>query len=303
MSGLNGVEDIPKAWTYALRSVRNHFPEAILAGGALRDRTFGAKVKDLDIFVHGTKDEAQDAAKMLEREGWHGVSFGYEETYTVGVSEAGITGIVDAEFPGAPPVQIIFMDRQVDQLLPLFDFGINQIAYDGTTIHRSANFIADAKAHRFRVISEVSDSQFVRIINRWARLKEKYPKWHLDLGTRSAAKPVTVNMTVGQASRQQGKTLLQQLGQPYVPQTTTIKVPICVSREMANHYGVRDGQIDHQSQMVELEVNNAQIPVVMSHLRSFMERLGQRVPEVFHNGIPRPSTNYARGGWTRDSLT
>lgn len=309
MSGLNSVDDIPKAWTYALRSVRNHFPEAILAGGALRDRHFGAKVKDLDIFVHGTKDEAQNAAKMLEREGWHGVSFGFEETYAQGVSEAGITGIVDAEFPGAPPVQIIFMDRHVDQLLPLFDFGINQITYDGRIIHRSANFAADAVQRRFRIISEVSDSQFVRIINRWARLKEKYPTWQLDLGTRGSS-PTPVTVTLNQVVKHQGKTLLHQLataqlGQPYLPKVEMV-VPMWVSRALSGRTGIVDYRVDHHSQTVMLKVDADKVSEVTRVLGEFLTRLGGRIPQVFDRGIPPDPQSIlfaGRPGWRQDPLS
>src|SRR3569623_1528091 len=47
------IADIPERWQTVLRYVQNVAPDAVIAGGALRDLDNGRPVKDIDIFVQG----------------------------------------------------------------------------------------------------------------------------------------------------------------------------------------------------------------------------------------------------------
>ena len=72
---------IPSAWRAALGAVQSVVPQAVLAGGALRDRDNGKKVKDLDIFLPVSEntwydlDMVRRAMTKLEsaqhRRGWY----------------------------------------------------------------------------------------------------------------------------------------------------------------------------------------------------------------------------------------
>lgn len=189
MSGLNDINDIPKAWRNALASVQHTFPDAVLAGGALRDREHGVKVKDLDIFISttGMRDRygAGTIVSKLQRDGWASVELNGEESYKDDGGR-GIVAVVDVKYPGAPDVNIIALKNFK---LEEFDFGICQIMFDGKTIVRSRDYHLDAAARQFRLIPQVTDKLFGRSLDRWFRLREKYPDWSLHLGSRAVDAP------------------------------------------------------------------------------------------------------------------
>lgn len=59
---------VPFAWAEALRTVQTVHPEAVLAGGCLRDLILGGQVKDLDIFVGPASTNLQEVLTL--RHGW-----------------------------------------------------------------------------------------------------------------------------------------------------------------------------------------------------------------------------------------
>lgn len=184
---LKSVDDIPMAWRRALAAVHVAYPEAIIAGGALRDREHGVKVKDLDIFVsshsNASMEQARNVYAELRKSGWVDIDIDMEKTYTS--SDRIISGVLNAKFPGAPPVQIIVGTWAMSSVVPEIDFGICQISFDGKEIRRSRDYVEDAARRQFRLIPKVDDQGFVRSLTRWARLKEKYPDWKLHLGSRA----------------------------------------------------------------------------------------------------------------------
>lgn len=185
MSGLNDINDIPKAWRSALASVKLSYPEAVIAGGALRDREHGVKVKDIDIFVND-KTCSADIIRKLRATGWADIQLNGDDSYGDGASERQIVAVLDLKYPGCPDIQLIAM-RQFK--LEEIDFGICQIAFDGTRIIRTPDYHLDMQAKQFRLIPKVADAMFVRSLARWARLKEKYPEWKLHLGSRAETDP------------------------------------------------------------------------------------------------------------------
>lgn len=184
------VDDIPRAWKHALAAVQVAAPEALMAGGCLRDRDLGVKVKDIDIFVPsryaGTPDEARIMADTLRSVGWKQVGMSVDKTYSDARRFKELSGIIDARYPGCPPIQIIVGSFNMPKLISEFDFGICQISFDGTTLRRTSDYHHDRAAKVFRVVPELDDDSFIRTINRWARLKEKYPTWTFKLGSRRA---------------------------------------------------------------------------------------------------------------------
>jgi hypothetical protein len=185
--GLNDLEDIPKPWRHALAAVQVCCPDSMIAGGCLRDRDHGVKVKDIDIFVSSRSNESyhqvENVLKDLRRGGWKDAQVDDEKTYTS--TDRYISGLINARFPGAPPIQIIVGTFDIGKVLDEIDFGICQIGYDGRRIMRTRWYNDGASAHEFRLIPKVNDEGFIRSINRWARLKEKYPEWKLHLGSRA----------------------------------------------------------------------------------------------------------------------
>lgn len=186
-SGLNSVADIPQPWRTALAQLQTCIPSAIMAGGCLRDREFGKKVKDIDIFVPVSSNPEKDLSevkKMLIDLGWLDVRVDTAKTYPEGC-DTRIIGVVEGRVLNCPPIQVVVGEWDTEKIFEHFDFGICQISFDGRTIRRSPDYQMDRRSRKFRIVTERSDKAFVSSINRWARLKEKYQDWTFDLGTRS----------------------------------------------------------------------------------------------------------------------
>lgn len=114
-----GVE-IPQEWKNALNEVRENFPDAIIAGGALRDLYCNKEIKDLDFFAHPTQSEMPIM--------WSGSDMDYDGMqYVLAVC---------SRHDKSPPQNLIIYDNapSTAALLESFDFGICQIGYDGYNI-------------------------------------------------------------------------------------------------------------------------------------------------------------------------
>jgi hypothetical protein len=193
---LERVTDIPVAWRNALAQLQTCIPSAVMAGGCLRDREHGRKVKDLDIFVPVSTDSHADleAVKvMLEGLGWKSVTIDDAKTYPEGC-DTRVIGVVEADVFGCPPVQVVVGNWDTDRIFDHFDFGICQISFDGRELKRSVAYRLDSLNRVFKLATNRSDEAFVSSINRWARLKEKYRDWTFQLGTRSSSYSVETHV-------------------------------------------------------------------------------------------------------------
>lgn len=179
-TGLNDVDDIPRAWRSALASIQTLAPEAVIAGGCLRDREHGVKVKDIDIFVPCESVDSHEGKvfeQKMKNDGWHNVQTLHDESY----NGSRISRSIETEFPNCPPINIIVMPYSLIE----FDFGICQIEFNGKRIFRTRDYVIDHGARQFRLVPKIGDAEFIRTIDRWSRLKEKYPGWKFNLGSRS----------------------------------------------------------------------------------------------------------------------
>jgi len=192
-TGLNSISDIPSPWRGALAAVQAGIPSAIMAGGCLRDREQGVRVKDLDIFVPvstNTHEDLNSIATMLRQGGLYEVSVEPAKMYPAGM-DSQIIGIVEARAMNCPPLQVIVGEWDTSRIFDRFDFGICQISFDGQKIQRSVDYKFDMARKTFTYVRRNdSDEAFVSSINRWARIKEKYPSWTLNLGTRARTRGV-----------------------------------------------------------------------------------------------------------------
>lgn len=132
-------DDIPQSWRDLLTQFQVGYKQAILAGGAMRDLWCGNTVKDLDFFVHGDNGPHEWVKGMHEEQS----NFDYEGMkYVLGVQT----------FSGGPlPINIIHCEPwdDVKDLLKTFDFGINQIAFDGENVITTPEFHWDYKHSLF----------------------------------------------------------------------------------------------------------------------------------------------------------
>ena len=179
---------IPAAWLNILRKVRGVYPEAILAGGAMRDLTVRGITmpKDLDIFVPWVAhefsagwDEIGDAqCRILDDLIPH-----------LGAGRRLIEGDEDYEndpamevwdvfeFPGTPKVQIIALNPEgfsVDRVLSRMDFGICQIGTDAASAFKTDAFYQDLTNQTLTYMRDGEPNP-----DRVGRLTEIFPRWSL----------------------------------------------------------------------------------------------------------------------------
>lgn len=181
MSALQTVADIPLAWQKELADLRAVCPTAVLAGGALRDLDNGREVKDLDIFIRAMSErEALCAIELLNASGFHVehqpsdlTSYPEDQNLEV-VLIANVVGSDET-----PPVQLIFTNWDTDRIVERFDYGICRVAFDGTNLVVSDDYIDDREAQVFRLRRDRPTAISMRgSIHRYARLTaDKYPGW------------------------------------------------------------------------------------------------------------------------------
>lgn len=179
------TNDIPRAWRAALASIQTLAPDAVIAGGCLRDRDHGVKVKDIDIFVPCQSVDSHEGKvfeQKMNADGWQDVKTLHDESY----NGSRISRSIETVFPNCPAINVIVMPYALAE----FDFGICQIEFNGKRIHHTRDYVIDKGAKQFRVIPKMEDAEFVRTIERWSRLKEKFPGWKFNLGSRSQSTAV-----------------------------------------------------------------------------------------------------------------
>ncbi len=160
-------------------TVRQHAPEAFLAGGALRDLDNGRAIKDLDVFLSADADMASIMTAMLVHGyGIVGTDLSLSEEY--GSLGVGVTGILELKNldSSLPPVNFIRVeDHSINAQINRFDFGICQIAYDGERVMKTTAYLLDRQAKTFTVMRR--DDGDERALRRWERLRQKYADWTL----------------------------------------------------------------------------------------------------------------------------
>lgn len=186
---------IPERWQEVLRSIQAAgFPEAIIAGGALRDLDHGKPVNDVDIFVRA-KDEMEGElkARLDKAFGYEGVGIfadnstaNLDEDYTwEGVIVAGVWDwplFNTRPFQGvanAPTFQVIAVDTDEKDFLSYivsdFDIGLCKIAYDGSVIFMPGDYLRDKTDQTLTVVRAPSVEALARTLERVERIRRKYP--------------------------------------------------------------------------------------------------------------------------------
>ena len=176
---------IPDYMFTRLRHIQTHFPEAVIAGGALRDLHFNKSIKDVDVFVSSLgKDSVEGLIKGLYPETEFSGPTVYQmipesiADYTSWAERDGIRGVWQVIHDlDTPPLQIIALDRPVSMfsIAGRCDFGFCQVASDGYSIHYTDAFHFDATFNAATYTGPYADDQIMRSRRRSARLKDRYP--------------------------------------------------------------------------------------------------------------------------------
>ena len=155
----------------ALTDVQKHYPDALIAGGFLRDTATGRTPKDIDIFIpHQELPRGFPLASELSVEGG--------AQYASGTEVECLWDLTGYELP----VQIIMLRPGMDPVerSQNHDFGICQIWWNGVgQAEYSEAFIHDIRHKTFTLTHCEDESEYKRSIRRWDRLSQKYPEFSL----------------------------------------------------------------------------------------------------------------------------
>lgn len=169
--------EIPAAYAATLAHVCAVFPDSLLAGGCLRDLDNGRPVKDIDIFAPNAgssfEEVREKVGKLVPDSALIGVMGGYENWATEEV-----LGVFDIAGPHSD-YQLITLSSGPDSILPRLDFGICQIASDGSSVFRTDAYERDKANQTFTLVRCDDAAQYDRSLKRFQRLSEKYQGWKL----------------------------------------------------------------------------------------------------------------------------
>lgn len=173
---------VPQPWLNILGAIQLSAPEAVIAGGALRDLDNGAEVKDLDVFVEhklthglpgfGILDKLQRIDPFAYRANVSDFSSCIQDSDCVLSETFRVSGL---------DVNVVHLEGTVtmSRVLSRIDFGICQIGTDGTGIGWLPAYSVDQEARTFTVTRFDSSDDNARTLRRWDRLSQKYPGWTL----------------------------------------------------------------------------------------------------------------------------
>lgn len=171
------VDDIPKSWVSLLKEIQEHDPKAIIGGGCLRDLDHQlhydgvpfegeATIKDIDIFVSdGT---------ILPQWTIHQITFSDPESAehdsTISGQAHFRTG--DIEYP----INILYCKKDVIPAMRFshFDFGLCQIAFDGSRIFVTDAYLTDRSEKTFTLLRASSSEAYQNSLDRFHRFQQRY---------------------------------------------------------------------------------------------------------------------------------
>lgn len=176
------------------------FPEAIVAGGAIRDwdNNKADQIKDIDVFIqdrptylydlnqalHGYTHRVmvpEHVAHYMDFEGVRMVHEYQAPSVLVGPEIIDDNGMNLSQFEAYPPVQIVVMGRPVlpESTIERHDFGICQIGYDGKRFFTTHHYDHDKMNKTFTLVRCRDGRDYARSLKRWARLSQKFGGWTL----------------------------------------------------------------------------------------------------------------------------
>ena len=173
------MTQLPKVWTDVLSAIQRVRPEAVIAGGALRDMENGRPVKDVDIFFRAVSmdDFAYFILQIMRMTGF-GVDYTAGRDYrtwaeeVVGTAKTVIAGV---EFN---LIGLDFVEVTAETAANRCDFGLCQIAFDGAEFFHSPNYYHDVAAEQFTLVNNHhSEAAVLSSLKRYQRLSAKYDGW------------------------------------------------------------------------------------------------------------------------------
>lgn len=173
---------IPENWHTALSDVQSVCRGAVIGGGCLRDLDNGRPIKDIDIFIRGTRaGDLHMVRQQLVDGGLTADEIDPTHMYPVGDGND-VVGHFDVAHPAVQqPLQIIMVNFDTSRICERFDFGICRIAYDGITVTVTDEYRQDKANRIFKLRRQRTDAEMVASVHRYARLSQKYSGWRFAL--------------------------------------------------------------------------------------------------------------------------
>ncbi|MGH6746410.1 hypothetical protein [Novosphingobium sp.] len=170
--------NIPSAWAETLAHVQTVFPEAMIAGGALRDLDNGRPIKDIDIFAPNCPTSFDETLELVRKllpapNMLHNMLGSYGTWAT-----AECVGVFDIRAP-ALDYQLICLSSPQSSILPRIDFGLCRIGFDGRKVTRTPEYFEDQASQKFTLLRCEDSNQLDRSRRRWERFTKKYQGWAL----------------------------------------------------------------------------------------------------------------------------
>lgn len=165
------INDIPQDWKDILAEVQTAFPDAVIAGGCLRDLEYGKEVKDVDIFALAA-DMFDDAVMSMfpdattDSPNWLQYGGGTRNESGNRIIEA-VYNLNQGDFKYE---LILGIDETAD--IETFDFSICQIKFDGTRIVSTPSY---DKTLETGDITLDNPKPVHRTTDRIARIMNKFP--------------------------------------------------------------------------------------------------------------------------------
>lgn len=164
----------------ALNEIKNikGFENAVIAGGAVRDRLLNGPIKDLDIFVPcSSNKEFMNKLTNSKLSNFSEIDNNY-----VGYEKQTIAGKVDCKYIGKIDVDIMAVNLPNDEnfgenVVKDFCYKIDQAYYDGRDIVTTKGFDRDAKFHEATLWYLKKIEDLPRALAKFVRLQQKYPSF------------------------------------------------------------------------------------------------------------------------------
>lgn len=192
----------PDLWDAVLTHVRAVFPEAVIAGGCVRDYLNGKPAKDIDVFVDGTGFNRDgmalcDPFRVVESPDFIYLR-AFDPAYGTDHGRGGDHSMVYCAtyvFDDIA-IQIIALDLSPwggwseANAVNRIDLGLCRVSYSGRSkggvpmIHHGIGYWGDFQARKMTVLRADTEAQYRGSVKRHERLSAKYPGYPLIDGRR-----------------------------------------------------------------------------------------------------------------------
>lgn len=154
-----------------LARVRQHIPNAVLAGGCLRDTFYGVEVKDLDFVVEWDENHHYPVAPALSQwltQIWPDKRFQWAGQQDVYLEENNGSGLLDVVKSTDDTVNFI-ITTNIKRYTNHFPDSISEMVFDGEQV---------VVSQRWEIGNENGEVYYNHIQpNRLEKLQRKYPDW------------------------------------------------------------------------------------------------------------------------------